>query len=194
MASKEDGENTYELAKRGEDTNQTTLGGDSNSEDLELNVSERRNEYTHDENGVAYGQINCLWNRGDQSIPTSFLSWLKTNKSQLLSGITVSLAQVPEAVAFSLVAGVKPIVGLHAAWIMGLFTGVVGGRPGMISGATGAVAVVMIDLVADHGVEYLFYAVMLAGIIQASFGGEQKSERAKRTSTFDHARDDDGAK
>ena len=164
--------NSYELAKTNETTH--TLGSEPMKEiDLEINVTtERRNEATHDENGNVYGRVDCLWNTDGKSVVQSFLSWLVVNKSQLLSGITVSLAQVPEAVAFSLVAGVKPIVGLHAAWIMGFFTAVVGGRPGMISGATGAVAVVMIDLVADHGVEYLFYAVMLAGIIQASFGGE----------------------
>jgi len=174
MAPTKSAVNSYELAKTGETLpNPIALGGEPDAKsdvDLESIVSERRNEATHDENGNAYGRIDCLWNKGDKSAIQSFMAWLVTNKSQLLSGVTVSLAQVPEAVAFSLVAGVKPIVGLHAAWIMGFFTAVVGGRPGMISGATGAVAVVMIDLVADYGVEYLFYAVMLAGIIQASFG------------------------
>ncbi len=91
-------------------------------------------------------------------------------KDDLLSGLTVALALVPEAVAFSFVAGVDPLVGLYAAFIVGLITAVAGGRPGMISGATGALAVVMVNLVADHGVEYLFAAVVLMGIIQISAG------------------------
>lgn len=91
-------------------------------------------------------------------------------KNDVLSGITVALALVPEAVAFAFVAGVEPMVGLYAAFMMGLLTAVFGGRPGMISGATGATAVVMVSLVAGHGVEYLFAAVLLAGIIQITAG------------------------
>ena len=91
-------------------------------------------------------------------------------KDDLLSGLTVALALVPEAVAFSFVAGVDPLVGLYAAFIVGLITAVGGGRPGMISGATGALAVVMIELVAKNGVEYLFAAVVLMGIIQITAG------------------------
>jgi SulP family sulfate permease len=91
-------------------------------------------------------------------------------KNDLLSGLTVALALVPEAVAFAFVAGVAPLVGLYAAFMMGLITAVVGGRPGMISGATGAMAVVMVALVHDHGVEYLFAAVLLAGLIQITAG------------------------
>ena len=91
-------------------------------------------------------------------------------KSDLLSGLTVALALVPEAVAFSFVAGVEPLVGLYAAFLVGLITAAMGGRPGMISGATGALAVVMVTLVAEHGVEYLFATVVLMGIIQVSAG------------------------
>jgi SulP family sulfate permease len=91
-------------------------------------------------------------------------------KNDVLSGITVALALVPEAVAFAFVAGVEPMVGLYAAFMMGLITSAIGGRPGMISGATGAMAVVMVALVMNHGVQYLFAAVVLAGIIQISFG------------------------
>jgi SulP family sulfate permease len=72
-------------------------------------------------------------------------------KNDLLSGLTVALALVPEAVAFAFVAGVDPLVGLYAAFMVGLITACIGGRPGMISGATGALAVVMVSLVADHG-------------------------------------------
>ncbi len=91
-------------------------------------------------------------------------------KNDLLSGLTVSLALVPEAVAFAFVAGVEPLVGLYAAFLVGLITAAMGGRPGMISGATGALAVVMVSLVAEHGVEYLFAAVVLMGFIQVGAG------------------------
>lgn len=91
-------------------------------------------------------------------------------QNELLSGLTVALALVPEAVAFAFVAGVEPLVGLYAAFMVGLLAAVFGGRPGMISGATGAMAVVMVALVADHGVEYLFATVVLTGIIQISAG------------------------
>jgi SulP family sulfate permease len=89
---------------------------------------------------------------------------------ELLSGLTVALALVPEAVAFAFVAGVHPLVGLYAAFMVGLITAVLGGRPGMISGATGALAVVMVALVAKHGVEYLFATVVLMGLIQIFAG------------------------
>ena len=89
---------------------------------------------------------------------------------ELLAGLTVALALVPEAVAFAFVAGVHPLVGLYAAFMVGLITAVIGGRPGMISGATGALAVVMVALVADHGVEYLFATVVLMGILQIFAG------------------------
>lgn len=91
-------------------------------------------------------------------------------KTEVLAGLTVALAMVPEAVAFSFVAGVHPLVGLYAAFIVGLVTALIGGRPGMISGATGALAVVMVALVAAHGVEYLFATVVLMGVIQILAG------------------------
>jgi len=91
-------------------------------------------------------------------------------KNDILSGLTVALALVPEAVAFALLAGLNPLVGLYAAFTIGLVTSIIGGRPGMISGATGAIAVVIGTLVALHGVEYLFAAVVLTGLIQIIFG------------------------
>ena len=91
-------------------------------------------------------------------------------KDDLLSGLTVALALVPEAVAFAFVAGVDPLVGLYAAFIVGLITSLFGGRPGMISGATGALAVVCVSLVAEYGVEYLFPTVVLMGLIQVAVG------------------------
>jgi len=91
-------------------------------------------------------------------------------QNEILSGLTVALALVPEAVAFAFVAGVEPLVGLYAAFMVGLLASIFGGRPGMISGATGAMAVVMVALVADNGVEYLFAAVVLAGLFQILAG------------------------
>lgn len=91
-------------------------------------------------------------------------------RTNILSGLTVSLALVPEAIAFALVAQVDPLVGLYAAFIVSLITAVFGGRPGMISGATGALAVVTVALVVEHGVQYLFAAVILMGVFQLLFG------------------------
>ena len=91
-------------------------------------------------------------------------------KNEILSGLTVALALVPEAVAFALIAGLSPLTGLYAAFVMGLVTSILGGRPGMISGATGAVAVVLVSLVKDFGVEYVFATVILAGIMQLLAG------------------------
>jgi sulfate permease, SulP family len=91
-------------------------------------------------------------------------------KTELLSGLTVALALVPEAVAFAMIAGLSPLTGLYAAFTIGLITSVLGGRPGMISGATGAVAVVIVALAKSHGVEYVFAAVVLAGLIQVLAG------------------------
>jgi SulP family sulfate permease len=93
-------------------------------------------------------------------------SLFKNAKIEVLSGLTVALALVPEAVAFAFIAGVEPLVGLYAAFMVGLVTSIFGGRPGMISGATGALAVVMVALVAQHGVEYLFATVILMGVFQ----------------------------
>ncbi len=91
-------------------------------------------------------------------------------RTEVLSGLTVALALVPEAIAFALIAGLSPLTGLYAAFVMGLVTSILGGRPGMISGATGAVAVVIVSLAKDYGVEYVFAAVILAGIFQLAAG------------------------
>lgn len=91
---------------------------------------------------------------------------LKTN---LLGGLTVALAMVPEAISFALIAHVSPLTGLYAAFMVSLITSVFGGRPGMISGAAGALAVVMVSLVVTHGVQYLFATVVLMGVLQLLF-------------------------
>ena len=91
-------------------------------------------------------------------------------KNDFLSGVTVSLALVPEAIAFAFVAGVSPLIGLYSAFFIGLITALFGGRPGMISGATGAMAVVVVSLVSMHGIEYLFPTVILCGLLQIAIG------------------------
>lgn len=93
-----------------------------------------------------------------------------TVKPDVLSGLTVALALIPEAIAFAFVAKVDPMVGLYAAFMVSLVAGLLSGRPGMISGATGALAVVMVSLVVQHGVQYLFATVVLMGLIQLCAG------------------------
>ncbi|GAB3339163.1 SulP family inorganic anion transporter [Marivirga atlantica] len=90
--------------------------------------------------------------------------------TEVLSGLTVAIALIPEAVAFALIADLSPLTGLYAAFVMGLITSIFGGRPGMISGATGAVAVVILALSQSHGIEYVLATVILAGIIQILAG------------------------
>lgn len=92
--------------------------------------------------------------------------WFGNVRADILSGILVALALIPEAIAFSLIAGVDPKVGLYASFCIAVVTAIAGGRPGMISAATGAMALVMVDLVKDHGLQYLFAATILAGLLQ----------------------------
>ena len=91
-------------------------------------------------------------------------------KTEILSGLTVALALIPEAVSFALIAGLQPLNGLYAAFILGLISAIFGGRPAMISGATAAVAVVIAPLVKSHGVDYVFATIVLAGFIQLLAG------------------------
>jgi len=97
-------------------------------------------------------------------------AWFSNVKADLLSGTVVALALIPEAIAFSIIAGVDPKVGLYASFIIAVITAFLGGRPGSISAATGAMALLMIDLVAEHGLQYLLAATFLTGIIQVIFG------------------------
>lgn len=92
--------------------------------------------------------------------------WFGNVRGDILSGILVALALIPEAIAFSIIAGVDPKVGLYASFCIAVITAIAGGRPGMISAATGAMALLMVDLVKDHGLQYLFAATILAGVLQ----------------------------
>ena len=96
--------------------------------------------------------------------------WFGNIRGDLLSGAVVALALIPEAIAFSIIAGVDPKVGLYASFCIAVVTAIAGGRPGMISAATGAMALVMVDLVRDHGLQYLLAATILAGLLQIVAG------------------------
>ena len=96
--------------------------------------------------------------------------WFGNVRADLLAGVVVALALIPEAIAFSIIAGVDPKVGLYASFVIAVTTSFVGGRPGMISAATGAMALLMVTLVRDHGLNYLFAATILTGVIQFAFG------------------------
>jgi SulP family sulfate permease len=96
--------------------------------------------------------------------------WFGNIRGDILSGIVVALALIPEAIAFSIIAGVDPMVGLYASFCIAVVIAFVGGRPGMISAATGAMALVMVTLVAEHGLQYLLAATILTGIIQIILG------------------------
>ncbi|MFC5577556.1 SulP family inorganic anion transporter [Lysobacter niabensis] len=96
--------------------------------------------------------------------------WFGNVRGDILSGLLVALALIPEAIAFSIIAGVDPKVGLYASFSIAVITAIAGGRPGMISAATGAMALLMVDLVKDHGLQYLFAATILAGVLQVAAG------------------------
>jgi len=119
--------------------------------------------------------VVLLFKRYEFSIKNTYLKYFAlvqtvNYRTEILSGLTVALALVPEAVAFALIAGLSPLTGLYAAFVMGLVASVLGGRPGMISGATGAIAVVIASLALSHGVEYVFATVVLAGTLQILAG------------------------
>ncbi|MEC0277094.1 SulP family inorganic anion transporter, partial [Peribacillus frigoritolerans] len=96
--------------------------------------------------------------------------WFSNVKGDVLAGIVVALALIPEAIAFSIIAGVDPMVGLYASFCIAVIIAFVGGRPGMISAATGAMALLMVPLVKEHGLNYLLAATILTGVIQVIFG------------------------
>ena len=96
--------------------------------------------------------------------------WLSNPRGDILAGIVVALALIPEAIGFSIIAGVDPKVGLYASFSIAVIAALVGGRPGMISAATAAIAVLVVPLIRDHGVEYLFAATILMGVLQVMAG------------------------
>jgi SulP family sulfate permease len=91
-------------------------------------------------------------------------------RNEILAGLTVAMTMIPESLSFAILAGFPPLVGLYAAFIMGLVTAIFGGRPGMVSGGAGATVVVLIALMQSHGIEYVFAAVALAGVFQILVG------------------------
>lgn len=91
-------------------------------------------------------------------------------KNELLAGLTVAMTMIPESLSFAILAGLSPLMGLYAAFLMGIVTAVLGGRPGMVSGGAGATVVVLMALASSHGVQYLLAAVVLAGILQFLVG------------------------
>ena len=103
-------------------------------------------------------------------LPGGRAAWLTDPKTNLLAGLVVALALIPEAISFSIIAGVDPEVGLYASFSIAIIISLAGGRPGMISAATGAMALVVVSLVDEHGVGYLFAATILAGVLQVGFG------------------------
>jgi SulP family sulfate permease len=116
------------------------------------------------------GRQTCRFSHFSMPIPSLKQSWLSNIRGDLLAGIVVALALIPEAIAFSIIAGVDPKVGLYASFCIAVVIAFVGGRPGMISAATGAMALLMVTLVKQHGLQYLLAATLLTGVIQLIFG------------------------
>lgn len=106
-------------------------------------------------------------------------AWFANTRKDLLAGTVVALALIPEAISFSIIAGVEPKVGLYASFIMAMTIAIAGGRPAMVSAATGAIALLVVDLVRDHGLEYLFAAGILTGIFQIGLGFLQIGRQMK---------------
>lgn len=123
----------------------------------------------------ARGAMNCLptrvWRTDRNSNMKSLQQdWLANVRNDLLAGLVVALALIPEAIAFSIIAGVDPKVGLYASFSIATVIAFAGGRPGMISAATGAMALVMVTLVKEHGLQYLLVATVLTGVLQIAAG------------------------
>jgi SulP family sulfate permease len=115
--------------------------------------------------------VGSVWNGFYMISMTAYRDqWFGNIKADLLSGLVVALALIPEAIAFSIIAGVDPKVGLYASFSIAVITAIAGGRPGMISAATAATAVLMVTLVKDHGLQYLLAATVLAGLLQIGMG------------------------
>ncbi|MGF1677561.1 MAG: SulP family inorganic anion transporter [Candidatus Methylacidiphilales bacterium] len=125
-------------------------------------------EWGRDRAGVwGYGVIDVIFKPNWNHI---YRDWLGNPRGDILAGLVVALALIPEAIAFSIIAGVDPSVGLYASFCMAVVLAVVGGRPGMISAATGAMALLMVTLVKEHGLHYLLAATLLTGVLQIAAG------------------------
>src|SRR5699024_6415062 len=123
---------------------------------------------------VPFWELQCYNVKSDLekeiNMQTIKQQWFGNIRGDILSGIVVALALIPEAIAFSIIAGVDPMVGLYASFIIAVVIAFAGGRPGMISAATGAMALLMVPLVRDYGLDYLLAATILTGVIQILFG------------------------
>jgi len=119
---------------------------------------------------LSYGAHHCAETYFMSVIYPLRQQWLGNIRGDVLSGTVVALALIPEAIAFSIIAGVDPKVGLYASFCIAVMTAIAGGRPGMISAATGAMALLMVTLVKEHGIQYLFAATVLAGLLQMAAG------------------------
>lgn len=130
--------------------------------------------YNEEEYLAEVGELNCycvpsrVYGFKDFFFRT--LAWFLLNKEQIIGGFTVALTQIPESVTAALIAGVNPARALQATWLMNVITSVIGGRPGMISGSTPFIGVALMNLVDEHGSDYIFYAVMFGGFLQILFG------------------------
>lgn len=125
---------------------------------------------THRRNARGTGPLILGFQRYMQFLTSLRRDWLSNLRGDVLAGVVVALALIPEAIGFSVIAGVDPKVGLYASFAIAAVTAVVGGRPGMISGATAAIALLMVTLVKDHGLQYLFAATVLMGLLQVVAG------------------------
>jgi SulP family sulfate permease len=128
----------------------------------------QRNEYKAIQNEISH--YNVPLRRNDMLLLSKKQDWFGNIRGDILAGLVVALALIPEAIAFSIIAGVDPKIGLYASFCIAVITAIVGGRPGMISAATGAMALLMVTLVKEHGLQYLLAATLLTGVIQIAAG------------------------
>lgn len=130
--------------------------------------------YDEEEYLAEVGEMNCYCVptrvSGMKDFMFRTLGWTLLNKEQILAAFTAAFTQIPEAVTGALIAGVDPALALQSTWLMNIFTSLIGGRPGMLSGTTPFIGIALADLVQNDGVEYVYYAVMFAGLLQFAFG------------------------
>jgi len=148
--------------------------GDVFDEDEPTDVEDSQYSSYYGYASLAPGDMRCFCRptsaSGARDFGIRLGQWFVINKDQLFSGLNAAIISIPETISFSILAGVHPVIVLQSTWILALITSLLGGRPGTISGATGAIAVVISTLVKEQGIGYLFYAIMLAGVIQLLFG------------------------